>query len=345
MKKKSIPVILILACCAIGLIIAFSQSKNTTKKNSGKTEDTSSQTTDDTEVSNSDFELSLAFAGDISASPNHPLDFTLSFTSEATDADFAWAQNENTYSDVEAPSKYYTTGFDILGLANESFTNDELLDISAEMLNYAGAGYSKNEASTPVYLTSEDITVAYVCACDVKDSDSIPEASENTPGVFTATDKELLLNNIKEANEIADYVIFLPHWGEKAQTEVSSEQTSLAHDCLDAGADIVIGTHPDNILGMEVYNEKPIIYSLGSLNPDIAGKSILVSIGLSGNKEESGGGTSVEIKEASLRIVPTVADDKGIRTAESEERPQIIDSFVNTSNTAITVSDDGIIGY
>ena len=40
-------------------------------------------------------------------------------------------------------------------------------------------------------------------------------------------------------------------------------QRKLAHKCVDAGADLVLGHHPHVIQGMEVYKDKLIAYSLG----------------------------------------------------------------------------------
>ena len=54
------------------------------------------------------------------------------------------------------------------------------------------------------------------------------------------------------------------HWGTEYSTELQSSQKELARKYIDAGADAVIGAHPHILQGMEFYNGKPIVYSLGN---------------------------------------------------------------------------------
>ena len=62
----------------------------------------------------------------------------------------------------------------------------------------------------------------------------------------------------------ADLVICMFHWGQELYYTPNSSQTSLAHACIDAGADIIYGTHPHCLQPVEIYNGKPIFYSLGN---------------------------------------------------------------------------------
>jgi len=39
---------------------------------------------------------------------------------------------------------------------------------------------------------------------------------------------------------------------------------NIAHEFVDAGADLVIGSHPHVIQGVEIYKDKAIFYSLGN---------------------------------------------------------------------------------
>lgn len=72
-------------------------------------------------------------------------------------------------------------------------------------------------------------------------------------------------DQIKQAKQAGSFVIIFPHWGsEYAQTHNSS-QARMAHNWIDAGADLVVGSHPHVIQDAEIYNGKPIIYNLGNL--------------------------------------------------------------------------------
>jgi poly-gamma-glutamate synthesis protein (capsule biosynthesis protein) len=73
-----------------------------------------------------------------------------------------------------------------------------------------------------------------------------------------------VLSLIKKAKETLSYIIVYPHWGEEYNLSFTSLQQKTAHSFIDAGADVVIGMHPHVIEPIEIYNNKPIFYSLGN---------------------------------------------------------------------------------
>ena len=60
---------------------------------------------------------------------------------------------------------------------------------------------------------------------------------------FETLNKQVLLD-ISEAKTLADIVIVCPHWGTEYSTTPSSTQEKFAMQMTEAGADIIIGTHP-----------------------------------------------------------------------------------------------------
>lgn len=62
----------------------------------------------------------------------------------------------------------------------------------------------------------------------------------------------------------AQLVIVSMHWGEEKATAPNEQQIELAHKAVDLGADLVIGTHPHVLQGIEKYNGRYIAYSLGN---------------------------------------------------------------------------------
>lgn len=62
----------------------------------------------------------------------------------------------------------------------------------------------------------------------------------------------------------ADVIIFATHWGAEYTYRPSTEQVRVAHAAIDAGADIVYGTHPHVLQPIEEYNGGIIYYSLGN---------------------------------------------------------------------------------
>lgn len=59
-------------------------------------------------------------------------------------------------------------------------------------------------------------------------------------------------------------VIVSFHWGLEGKTEVIDVQRALGRAAIDAGADLVLGTHPHVIQGIETYRGRRIVYSLGN---------------------------------------------------------------------------------
>jgi poly-gamma-glutamate capsule biosynthesis protein CapA/YwtB (metallophosphatase superfamily) len=62
-----------------------------------------------------------------------------------------------------------------------------------------------------------------------------------------------------------DLVVLLVHWGVGDSEELSEYQQPLAHALVDAGVDLVVGSHPHCVHGIEIYRGRPILYSLGTL--------------------------------------------------------------------------------
>jgi poly-gamma-glutamate capsule biosynthesis protein CapA/YwtB (metallophosphatase superfamily) len=68
---------------------------------------------------------------------------------------------------------------------------------------------------------------------------------------------------IVEARKNSDTVFVYTHWGDE-YVSANDYQKTLAHQFIDAGADMVIGSHPHVIQEKELYKGKYIFYSLGN---------------------------------------------------------------------------------
>lgn len=60
-----------------------------------------------------------------------------------------------------------------------------------------------------------------------------------------------VVNDLKKARELADFVIVCPHWGTEYVYKPTSYQTNWAQIMADNGADLIIGTHPHVIEPVE----------------------------------------------------------------------------------------------
>lgn len=67
--------------------------------------------------------------------------------------------------------------------------------------------------------------------------------------------------------EGVQFVIVCLHHGEEYQEKHNDyDQTRFAHHAIDHGADLVVGTHPHVLQGIEVYKNRLILYSLGNFS-------------------------------------------------------------------------------
>lgn len=64
----------------------------------------------------------------------------------------------------------------------------------------------------------------------------------------------------------AEIVILSIHWGIEKATAPNDDQKQAAYTAIDCGADLVIGTHPHVLQGIEKYKGRYICYSLGNFS-------------------------------------------------------------------------------
>ena len=202
------------------------------------------------------------------------------------DADLAMLNNEFTISRRGAPmaGKAYTfradpvhtalyqeLGVDFVTLANNhayDFGEDAFLDtldaLTAHGIDYAGGGRNAEEAQRPFYYLVDGRKIAFVSATRAEKHILTPEAGEDSSGVFRCYDPERLLEVIAEAKANSDYVVLFVHWGTEHTDVLEEVQKTTSHAYIDAGADLLIGTHAHQLQGIEFYKGKAIFYNLGN---------------------------------------------------------------------------------
>jgi poly-gamma-glutamate synthesis protein (capsule biosynthesis protein) len=170
-------------------------------------------------------------------------------------------------------------GIDIVALANNHSTNfgtdvfsDTLALLKKEGILYCGGGANYDEAYAPAIIEKNGLKFAFL---DYNSIVGAVNATEDSAGVakfaikpWAETDDEgdieRIKNAVKKAKTEADIVIVELHWGVEYQAEPIQSQINVAHAAIDSGADLIIGTHPHVVEGMETYNNVPIFYSLGN---------------------------------------------------------------------------------
>lgn len=88
--------------------------------------------------------------------------------------------------------------------------------------------------------------------------------SVNEVGQGAGVEKYLQEGIARLREDGADLVVANCHWGVERENYPEEYQQSLGKKCIDWGADLVIGHHPHVIQGIEEYQGKYIVYSLGN---------------------------------------------------------------------------------
>lgn len=73
-----------------------------------------------------------------------------------------------------------------------------------------------------------------------------------------------MVEDVKVAKRKADFVFVSLHWGIENDPNVHPKQIEIAHLLIYHGADGIIGHHPHVPHGIEIYRNRPILYSLGN---------------------------------------------------------------------------------
>ena len=126
---------------------------------------------------------------------------------------------------------------------------DQGLADTKNAVTAAGVSYAYYD-ETATYTTETGITIGWV-------SSSFLSYGE---------DRVAYMKNGIEALRAqgVDLVIACCHWGIERTYYPEEYQQTMAHNCIDWGADLVLGCHPHVIQGCEVYNGKVIVYSMGN---------------------------------------------------------------------------------
>lgn len=207
--------------------------------------------------------------------------------SELQSADITWINNEFTFSTRGKPltGKAYTFradpsmveklelfGTDIASLANNhayDYGEEALLDTMQTLkdagIAYVGAGKNIEEASKPQYFIINGQKLAFVAATQIEKSTLYTkEATENSAGVLRTANPARVVEEIKKAKAVSDYVIVYVHWGTEGMLYAQEDQKALAESYVQAGADAIIGGHAHRMQGVYYVSGVPVVSSMGN---------------------------------------------------------------------------------
>jgi Bacterial capsule synthesis protein PGA_cap len=148
-----------------------------------------------------------------------------------------------------------------------------------------GIGQNAAQAFTPYTTTIHGEHIAIIAATQVIDSDlqTAWTATATQPGLASAYDVNDLVAAVEAARKTADTVIVYLHWGTELDACPNALQEPLAQVLVQAGADIIVGTHAHVLLGGGYLGSAYVDYGLGNFAfydnspPENASGSLVIS--------------------------------------------------------------------
>jgi len=176
-------------------------------------------------------------------------------------------------------------GVDLLALATERALDKgyegldlTISELTARGLAYAGVSTDGTAPGKATMLSVGGVQVAVIACSYGLSSEGAEKTKSDERGVLSVLDMQKMEQEIRQARvDGANVVIVLPHWGTKNKTETPVNVRRQAMQMAEAGADIILGTHPNVVQGMErlrvtrsdgLQYETAVCYSLGSLLTD-----------------------------------------------------------------------------
>lgn len=278
------------------------------------------------------------------------------YRDEISRADIYMANQEFPFSDrgTPAPDKQFTfrvppervsmmheLGIDIVTIANNhtlDYGTDALVDTCTTLENagipYVGAGANMDRAKQLETIEVRGRTIGFLAASRVY-PDTSWVANSKKPGMVSGYDPSILLKEIEAAGEYCDYLVVYMHWGIERDEKPQEYQRTLGRQLIDAGADLVIGSHPHVLQGIEYYQGKPIVYSLGNF---IFGSSIPKTALLRADVD-------LEQNQVKLSLVPGTSGAGFTKELTDPGKKAEFYQYMQEISFGVTIDENGVVGY
>ena len=191
-------------------------------------------------------------------------------------------------------------GFDCLVTANNHCCDWGTSGISEtekmlDKYHFAHVGTSSSIESNYVLFDIKDFRIAILSTTHIINQRGKLNADEMY-SMVSCYDKERVIHDIADARlNGADFVVVYCHWGTENTEELTSVQKDSALEVAEAGADLIIGSHPHCLQGKEILTTSdgrsvPVMYSMGnfvsSMARDINNDTIILNVRISRNSDD-----------------------------------------------------------
>lgn len=175
---------------------------------------------------------------------------------------------QETYLDrtrADAVDAIHQGGIDIVSLTGDRTMDfghqglTETLDsLDGAGIYRVGAGRNSQEARRPEILDVKGQRIAYLSYAP----EGKTAANPNKAGLNIQT-RTGIIEDISALRQAVDWIVVNYRWQGDLDIAPHQQQVDLSRSAIDAGADLVVGYHPQQLQGAELYKSRPIVYALG----------------------------------------------------------------------------------
>jgi poly-gamma-glutamate capsule biosynthesis protein CapA/YwtB (metallophosphatase superfamily) len=251
------------------------------------------------------------------------------------------------------------TGFDVVLFANNHVYDQDrdgfiesLARIDASGLKQVGGGSSREKAQAPLRLEVHGVKLAWFGAAQFfNNPQNVDDPSQPYANLV---DGKAMADAIRAVRPDVDAVLVSLHWGVEYMEAPRQAEIDLAHQLFEAGADVIIGSHPHVLQPLEVYRAHDgrtclCLYSLGNFisnqsrqylpraSADKVGDPRDGAIVRFTLEKRSYGGAGSAVNLASISYVPLWTDNNYFKakSAPADIHPVVIDVELTKAREAL----------
>jgi poly-gamma-glutamate synthesis protein (capsule biosynthesis protein) len=209
------------------------------------------------------------------------------------------------YPSFRSPTAYARAlkgaGFDVLTTANNHALDGGATGVryTSDYLTRIGIKHTGSDNSGATYFVHDGVKICFLAYTYGTNGIRSP-----FPGAVNRINLTVMKSSIAKARAKADLVVVVPHFGNEYVRTPEAATKTLARALIDAGADLVLGSHPHVVRPVERYKGHYIVYSMGNFISAMTNTYTDLGIMVSATVTRRGGLTKV----ASLKVLPVYRD-------------------------------------
>ena len=176
----------------------------------------------------------------------------------------------------EAVGALTSAGFNLVSLSNNHMMDyyekglfDTMSLLDANNILHSGSGNNLEEARKPAIIEKNGLKIGLLAYTDMAElifagDPYLSFAADSEKSGLVPRKYETIREDVMKLRSQVDLLAVSLHWGVEESFTIPPEQVEFAHNLIDDGVDIILGHHPHQFQGMEVYKGKPILYSMGN---------------------------------------------------------------------------------